>query len=177
MRRNDGGTLRTATYTAAVAHLTAVERKPFYHVRPGAQVLTVAGPGCSFRCDYCINYRLSQYGRDDDAAVARRARAAGRARGAGGRRAGALLGMSYTEPSLAPELTLDLASHGVPVVWKSNGYLTAGGDLGPRARAAGGEHRRQGGGRGGAPAPHRRVARAGVARRSRYSTRPACGWR
>ena len=67
VRRNDGGVLRTATYTAAVAHLTAVERKPLYHVRPGAQVLTVAGPGCSFRCDYCINFRLSQYGRDQDA--------------------------------------------------------------------------------------------------------------
>ena len=123
VRRNDGGTLRTATYTAGVAHLTAVERKPFYHVRPGAQVLTVAGPGCSFRCDYCINYRLSQYGRDDAAAwlgePARPEELAARAASEG-----ALLGMSYSEPSLAPELTLDLASHGVPVVWKSNGYLT-----------------------------------------------------
>jgi pyruvate formate lyase activating enzyme len=114
--------LRTATYTAAVAHLTAVERKPLYHVRPGAQVLTVAGPGCSFRCDYCINSRLSQYGRDQDAPwlgePARPAELAARAAAAG-----ALLGMSYSEPSLAPELTLDLAAQGVPVVWKSNGYL------------------------------------------------------
>jgi pyruvate formate lyase activating enzyme len=124
VRRNDAGTLRTATYTAGVVHLTAVERKPFYHVRPGAQVLTVAGPGCSFRCDYCINYRISQYGRDDAAPwlgePALPAELAARAAAAG-----ALLGMSYSEPSLAPELTLDLASHGVPVVWKSNGYVTA----------------------------------------------------
>jgi pyruvate formate lyase activating enzyme len=124
VRRNDGGALRTATYTAAVAHLTAVERKPLYHVRPGARVLTVAGPGCSFRCDYCINFRLSQYGRDDDAPwlgdPARPGELAARAAAAG-----ALLGMSYSEPSLAPELTLDLAAHGVPVVWKSNGYITA----------------------------------------------------
>jgi pyruvate formate lyase activating enzyme len=124
VRRNDGGTLRTATYTAAVAQLTAVERKPLYHVRPGASVLTVAGPGCSFRCDYCINFRLSQYGREDAApwlgAAARPGELAARAAAEG-----ALLGMSYSEPSLAPELTLDLAAHGVPVVWKSNGYLTA----------------------------------------------------
>ena len=124
VRRNDGGTLRTATYTAGVAHVTAVERKPLYHVRPGAQVLTVAGPGCSFRCDYCINYRLSQYGRDEAAPwlgePARPDELAARAASAG-----ALLGMSYSEPSLAPELTLDLASRGVPIVWKSNGFMTA----------------------------------------------------
>jgi pyruvate formate lyase activating enzyme len=124
VRRNDGGTLRTATYTAGVVHLTAVERKPFYHVRPGGQVLTVAGPGCSFRCDYCINYRLSQYGRDDAAPwLGEPARPDELAEQAAS--AGALLGMSYSEPSLAPELTLDLASRGVPVVWKSNGYVTA----------------------------------------------------
>jgi pyruvate formate lyase activating enzyme len=126
VRRNHGGTLETAANTVTVTHLTAIERKPLYHVRPGASVLTVAGPGCSFRCDYCINYRLSQYGREgedvspwtgephDPGEIAARAA-----------RDGALLGMSYSEPSLAPELTLALAGHGVPVVWKSNGYLTA----------------------------------------------------
>jgi pyruvate formate lyase activating enzyme len=125
VRRHHGGALETATYTAAVAHLTAIERKPLYHVRPGSSVLTVAGPGCTFRCDYCINYRLSQYGRSGDevapwvgepaepAVIAARAAAEG-----------ALIGMSYSEPSLAPELTLALASFGVPLVWKSNGYLT-----------------------------------------------------
>ena len=126
VRRNHAGTLETAAYTAAVTHLTAIERKPLYHVQPGSQVLTIAGPGCSFRCDYCINYRLSQYGRAagdvapwagepaDPAAIAAQAVAAG-----------ALLGMSYSEPSLAPELTLALASFGVPLIWKSNGYMTA----------------------------------------------------
>lgn len=125
VRRNNGGRLETATYTAAVAHLSAIERKPLYHVRPGAPVLTVASPGCTFRCDYCINYRLSQYGREadavapwagepaDTAAITARAAAAG-----------ALLGMSYSEPGLAPELALDLAAAGIPLVWKSNGYLT-----------------------------------------------------
>jgi pyruvate formate lyase activating enzyme len=123
VRRNNAGTLETTTYTAAVAHLTAIERKPLYHVRPGARVLTVAGPGCSFRCDYCINYRLSQYGREEAApwigVPAQPAEIASRAAAAG-----ALLGMSYSEPSLAPELTLAFAEYGIPVIWKSNGYLT-----------------------------------------------------
>jgi pyruvate formate lyase activating enzyme len=128
VRRNRGGALETATFAAAVAHLDAIERKPLYHVRPGTRVLTVAAPGCTFRCDYCINYRLSQYGRSDmapwAAPPARPADLVGQARAAG-----AAIGLSYSEPGLAPELTLALAEHatpaGVPVVWKSNGFLTA----------------------------------------------------
>jgi pyruvate formate lyase activating enzyme len=105
--------------------LDAIERKPLYHVRPGLQVLTVGSPGCTFHCDYCINYRLSQYGRVSSApwtgAPAEPAVLVRRA-------AGAAIGLSYSEPGLAPELTLALAEHaipaGVPVIWKSNGFLT-----------------------------------------------------
>jgi pyruvate formate lyase activating enzyme len=127
VRRNRGGTLETATFATAVTHLDAIERKPFYHVRPGAQVLTLAAPGCTFRCDYCINHRLSQFGRQDavpwTGAPARPAELVAQALAAG-----AAIGLSYTEPGLAPELTLALAEHaapaGVPVLWKSNGFLT-----------------------------------------------------
>ena len=128
VRRNHAGQLQTATRSAAVAHLDPIERKPFFHVLPGSRVLTVAGPGCTFRCTYCINHRLSQYGRDpanrwygepaDTAGLVERAR-----------RAGAALGMSYTEPSLAVELALDLVAAagpgGIGLLWKSNGFLTA----------------------------------------------------
>lgn len=127
VRRNHGGTLETATFTAAVAHLDAIERKPLYHVRPGSRVLTVAGPGCTFRCDYCINHRLSQYGRLDTVPwTGRPARPADLVAKAA--EAGAAVGLSYAEPGLAPELTLALAEHaepaGVPLVWKTNGFLT-----------------------------------------------------
>jgi pyruvate formate lyase activating enzyme len=127
VRRNQHGVLETATFAVSVTHLDAIERKPLYHMRPGSRVLTTAAPGCTFRCDYCINHRLSQYGRTDDSKwvgeaadpVALVARAAA---------AGAAVGLSYTEPGLAPELTLALAEQavplGVPVVWKSNGFLT-----------------------------------------------------
>jgi pyruvate formate lyase activating enzyme len=126
-RGGPAGTMQTATFGSAVHHFDAVERKPFYHVRPGGSVLTLASPGCSFRCDYCINHRVSQYGRDErlpwtarpvDPAVIV-AEAAER---------GADVALSYTEPSLAIELTLALAdagrSAGVSVLWKSNGFLT-----------------------------------------------------
>ena len=128
VRRNQSGMLESATFATAVAHFDAIERKPLYHVLPGTEVLTIAAPGCTFRCDYCINHRLSQYGRVDTVPWAgERARPAdlvGKARVAG-----AAIGLSYSEPGLAPELTLALAEHaipaGVPVVWKSNGFLTS----------------------------------------------------
>jgi pyruvate formate lyase activating enzyme len=119
--------LRTATLATTVAHLDAVERKPLYHYRPGRRVLTLAAPGCTFRCNYCVNHRVSQYGRVAD--VEWRAGpvdVAGVVAAAA--REGADVALSYTEPSLAPELTAELVAAGrevgVGVLWKSNGYLT-----------------------------------------------------
>jgi pyruvate formate lyase activating enzyme len=121
------GGLETATFASSVMHVDAVERKPFFHYRPGTQTVTLAAPGCSFRCDYCINFRLSQYGRDDESAWGADAvdvdGVLAKAASLGGS-----VALSYSEPSLAPELTLELASRGraegVEVVWKSNGFLT-----------------------------------------------------
>ncbi|GAA5050108.1 pyruvate formate lyase activating enzyme [Thermocatellispora tengchongensis] len=127
VRRRSGEILETATFATSVRHLDAVERKPLYHFRPGTHTLTLAAPGCTFRCDYCVNHRMSQYGREEDLpwtatpADPREIVAAAAAEGAS-------VALSYTEPSLAVELTLALADEGgragVPVVWKSNGFLT-----------------------------------------------------
>ncbi|TQS46766.1 radical SAM protein [Cryptosporangium phraense] len=129
VRRNSGGRLETATFTTTVAHLDAVERKPFFHVRPGSQVLTAAGPGCSFRCNYCVNHRLSQYGRPGGSSDFAGDPAQPSTLVSQAADAGAAIGLSYAEPSLAPELTLALAGlaapRGVPVLWKTNGFLTA----------------------------------------------------
>lgn len=126
-RGADGGGLETATYASAVVHVDAVERKPLYHFHPGRPTVTLAAPGCSFRCDYCVNFRISQYGRDDASAWGARPVDASdivtQAAALGG-----FVALSYSEPSLAPELTLELARQGrdmgVEVVWKSNGFLT-----------------------------------------------------
>ena len=127
VRRNRGGVAETATSWVAIQHLDAIERKPLYHVLPGSRVLTVAAPGCTFRCGYCINHRLSQYGRDAGVVwMGEPARPTDLVAQAVAH--GAALGMSYTEPGLAPELTLALAELaaplGIPLLWKSNGFLT-----------------------------------------------------
>lgn len=128
VRRRRGEALETATFASSVWHWQAVERKPLYHFRPGTEVLTLAAPGCNLRCLYCQNYRLSQYGRtpgvvweaadlDPAAAVAAAAERH------------AAIGLSYSEPGLAAELSLELAVLGAPLgvalIWKSNGFLSA----------------------------------------------------
>lgn len=139
-----GSVLQTATFATSVVHRDAIERKPFFHYRPGTTAVTLAAPGCSFRCDYCINFRISQYGRDvasgwiaepvsaggGDAAPRSAESDAPSIAGivALAEEAGGCVALSYSEPSLAIELTLALADAGaavgVDVVWKSNGFLT-----------------------------------------------------
>jgi pyruvate formate lyase activating enzyme len=127
VRRRSGEELQTATFGTTTLHVDPIERKPFYHYRPGTPALTLAAPGCTFLCSYCVNYRVSQYGRPagqpwsaepvDVSGVVTRAASLG-----------AAVALSYSEPALAIELTLALAEAareaGVEVVWKSNGFLT-----------------------------------------------------
>jgi pyruvate formate lyase activating enzyme len=127
VRRRRGDRLETATFATSVRHLDPVERKPLYHYRPGSRALTLAAPGCTFGCHYCLNYRLSQYGRVEESPwsaqpidpedVIREAA-----------EAGAAVALSYSEPTLAAELTLVLATagreRGVDVLWKTNGFIT-----------------------------------------------------
>lgn len=127
VRRRSGDRLETATFATSVWHLQPIERKPFYHVRPGSRVLTVAAPGCTFRCTYCQNFRISQLGRD--------ARADWQARPldptelvSAARAADASIAFSYAEPVLSAELTLAAADEaraaGIPILWKTNAFAS-----------------------------------------------------
>jgi pyruvate formate lyase activating enzyme len=127
VRRRAGAQLETATFATTVRHIDPIERKPFYHFRPGSLTLTLAAPGCSFACHYCQNYRLSQFGRvaeitwtaeDIDPVEVVESAA----------QQGAAIALSYSEPTLAAELVLALSASGralgVPILWKSNGFIT-----------------------------------------------------
>ena len=128
VRRRQGSRLETATFVTSVRHWGSVERKPFYHYRPGRQVLTLAAPGCSFTCLYCQNYRLSQFGRIPE--VPWRAEPVDvTALVTAAAECNAAIALSYSEPGLAAEFTLELATagraRGVDILWKTNGFLTA----------------------------------------------------
>jgi pyruvate formate lyase activating enzyme len=125
-RRRRGAIVETATYAVAVKHLDTIERKPLYHYRPGTKVLTIAAPGCSLSCHYCQNFRLSQSGRVEELGW-RASSADPHALIAEARAHHAAIGFSYSEPSLAIELAMDMAALARPaaidMIWKTNGFI------------------------------------------------------
>jgi pyruvate formate lyase activating enzyme len=61
VRRNRGGALELPFYgrLSSIA-VDPIEKKPLYHYHPGESILSVGFVGCSFRCPFCQNYRISQ---------------------------------------------------------------------------------------------------------------------
>ena len=61
VRRNDEGTLVLPFYGQASAlAMDPIEKKPLYHFHPGSHILSIGFLGCSLRCPFCQNYRISQ---------------------------------------------------------------------------------------------------------------------
>jgi len=58
---NKGGKLYSLGYANPVAiHIDPIEKKPFFHVSPGASVYSLAVAGCNMRCVFCQNWQISQ---------------------------------------------------------------------------------------------------------------------
>ena len=65
VRRNDGGELYSLNYGKSSGFaIDPMEKKPFFHFKPGTRVLSFGTPGCNFRCLNCQNWDLSQGVRD-----------------------------------------------------------------------------------------------------------------
>jgi hypothetical protein len=54
VRFNEGGKLRVPWGYVAALQADPVEKKPFYHIRPGATALTFGMLGCDFHCGFCF---------------------------------------------------------------------------------------------------------------------------
>lgn len=54
VRYNEGGTLRVPNGYVAALQCDPVEKKPFFHVLPGANALTFGMLGCDLHCGYCF---------------------------------------------------------------------------------------------------------------------------
>lgn len=61
VRLNKEGKLFTLNYglTSGLA-IDPIEKKPFFHFKPGTNVISFGAPGCNFRCLNCQNWDLSQ---------------------------------------------------------------------------------------------------------------------
>lgn len=115
-------------YSAGVA-VGPVEKKPFFHMLPGSQVLTFGMLGCNFHCAYCQNWITSQALRDPAAGWAveeispEALVAAAREFGAEG------VASSYNEPLITAEWAAavfrEAKAAGLRTAMVSNGYGTA----------------------------------------------------
>jgi pyruvate formate lyase activating enzyme len=69
VRFNQDGRLLVPRGYVAALQCDPVEKKPFFHVLPGADALTFGMLGCDFHCGYCQNWVTSQALRDDRAST------------------------------------------------------------------------------------------------------------
>jgi len=61
VRQNIEGKLMTFTFDQVIScNADPIEKKPLFHFLPGSSSLSIATPGCNFRCEFCQNWRISQ---------------------------------------------------------------------------------------------------------------------
>jgi pyruvate formate lyase activating enzyme len=129
VRENREGRLLTLVHGEVVAaHVDPIEKKPLYHFLPGTTALSVATPGCNFRCGFCQNWRISQAPRREGGGIAgepfppedivRTALAQGCQS----------ISYTYTEPTVFFEYAYDTAKAareaGLANSFVTNGYMT-----------------------------------------------------
>ena len=131
VRYNQGGELRVPWGYVAALNADPVEKKPFYHLLPGATALTFGMLGCDFHCGYCQNWLTSQVLRDPAADeltnFVRRISAEQIVETA--RRVGArVVASSYNEPLITSEWAMGVfklaMQAGMKCVYVSNGNAT-----------------------------------------------------
>ncbi|MGA2615130.1 MAG: AmmeMemoRadiSam system radical SAM enzyme [Spirochaetia bacterium] len=123
VRFNRGGALTLPFYgRLSVLAVDPIEKKPLYHFHPGSPILSAGFVGCSFRCKFCQNWRISQ-STDVETWPVSPSALVGKAREAGS------FGIAYTysEPLIHGEYLLDAAragrEAGLKNVLVSNGYI------------------------------------------------------
>lgn len=131
VRFNADGELRVPWGYVAGLNVDPIEKKPFYHVLPGADALTFGMLGCDFHCAFCQNSFSSQAMRDpaSDAASALVRRIKPEHVVSYALHSGAeIIASSYNEPLITTEWAVDIFRLAVQAdlkcVYVSNGNAT-----------------------------------------------------
>jgi pyruvate formate lyase activating enzyme len=103
VRFNRGGRLLVPHGYTGGLQSDPVEKKPFFHVLPGADALTFGMLGCDFHCSYCQNWLTSQALRDDAAGVGPQLISDEEVVGTARRLNSRLVVSSYNEPLITAE--------------------------------------------------------------------------
>ena len=66
VRFNEHGVLYTLVFDRVVAsNLEPIEKKPFFHVKPGSLAYSIATVGCNQQCAFCQNWEIAQWPREE----------------------------------------------------------------------------------------------------------------
>ena len=129
VRFNEGGVLKVPHGYAAGIQCDPVEKKPFFHVLPGANALTFGMLGCDFHCGYCQNWMTSQALRDERSTTRAIEVTAGDLVEYAERCDARLAVSSYNEPLITSEWAVEVfdvaRARGLVTGFVSNGNATA----------------------------------------------------
>jgi pyruvate formate lyase activating enzyme len=131
VRFNQEGKLMVPWGYVAALQADPIEKKPFFHLLPGAEALTFGMLGCDFHCGFCQNWVTSQAGRDpvSEMSVDYIRRLSPEQIVQAAQRAGAsVIASSYNEPLITSEWAVDVFrkanAAGLKCAYISNGNTT-----------------------------------------------------
>jgi len=129
VRFNEAGTLKAPWGYVSGCGIDPVEKKPLFHVLPGAKTLSFGMLGCNFKCSFCQNHYTSQTFKDPDCPALDLVRTTPQKLALAARDAGAKLIVStYNEPLITAEWGVavfeEAAKYGVRAAFVSNAYAS-----------------------------------------------------
>jgi pyruvate formate lyase activating enzyme len=128
VRFNDGGRLRVPWGYVAGVQCDPVEKKPFFHVYPGALAYSFGMLGCDLHCSYCQNWVTSQALRDPNASAPPRDTTPASLVQDALRQGARIVVSTYNEPLITVEWAVDVfrvaREHGLVTGFVSNGNGT-----------------------------------------------------
>ncbi len=129
VRQNKEGVLYSLVYGKPVAcNVDPVEKKPLYHFLPGSFSLSIATPGCNFRCGFCQNWEISQIRKEEIARQDAPEYAPASVVEAAIKNSCASISCTYTEPTIYFEYAYETArlakAKGLYNIFVTNGYMS-----------------------------------------------------
>lgn len=128
VRFREGDSLRVPWGYTAGAAVDPIEKKPFFHLLPGARALSFGMLGCDMKCSYCQNWFTSQALRDAQASTQAQPIAPEALVTLAKRYRCPVITSTYNEPLITAEWAHDVFSlareEGIAGTFVSNGHAT-----------------------------------------------------
>ena len=129
VRFNDNGVLKAPWGYVSALGLDPIEKKPFFHARPGALTFSFGMLGCNFKCSFCQNHEISQVHADSSGSGCHIEAATPEKIALSARDAGAEFIIStYNEPLITVEWSIavfkEAKKYGIRGAYVSNGYAS-----------------------------------------------------